>query len=181
MNKIIVSLTLAIFSSTFSISASSNTIIMGYKDKSKLPLIADKTDDSGLYKELFSRAAEKIGYELKIIRIPKARVHKGLKDGTIDFYPGASFSTKRGKYLYYLPNGLTTKEVVVTLADRPELNSISDMKGKLLVEIGSSKAEWKYPGLKTTQINRLPMDTVIKALKGGRGDFYIADIEVIDY
>ncbi len=163
--------------------ADEKIIIMGYKDKEKLPLIGGEDNDSGLYKELFELAAKKIGFKLKIVRYPKKRIHKMLKEGEIDFYPGASFSLERAKYLYYLENGLKTKEVIVSKQNIPEIDNISNIKGFLLTELGSSKIEipLKYPNLKLRTMNKLPMSTVIKALNNGRGGFYIADIEEIDY
>lgn len=182
INKII-ALLLIIMVGTASIAIAENNITMGYKELGKMPLISSEKTSSGLYKELFEKAAKNIGYQLKIVRIPKKRVHKGLADGTIDFYPGASFSKKRAGYLYYLPNGLKTKEVLVSPVNQPQINDMSEANGRLLVELGSSKVEWgkKYPGLEIVQISRLPMETVIKVFKKGRGDFYIADIEVVDY
>ncbi len=182
MKKIIISVVLVLFCIP-SVYAEKNVIVMGYKDKSKLPLINGKDDNSGLYEELFKNAAKKIGYTFKIVRLPKKRVHTGFKEGTIDFYPGASFSTKRAAYLYYLPNGLETKEVLISNKDVMNITKMSDVKGSLLTELGSSKSEWdkKYPGLKIVQMTKLSMDKVIKMINKGRGDFYVADIEVVDY
>jgi hypothetical protein len=156
---------------------------MGYKDISKMPLIGEKNDNFGLYFDLFSKAAKKIGYKLKIKRYPKKRIHSGLKDGTIDFYPGSSFSQKRAEYLYYLPNGLSTKEVLVSIMSQPEISDMNKVKGTLIVERGSSKLDWDkiYTDLKIIELSELSMEKVIKALKYNRGDFYIADIEVVDY
>ena len=174
---------LFLFFTYLNLNAEDKVIVMGYKEKDKMPLIGKKGDDSGLYKELFEKAAKKIGYELKIVRYPKKRVHAGLKAGVFDFYPGASFSKKRAEYLYYLPNGLQTKEVLVSLDDKEEITDMKQAKGKLLIAPGSSKVDWdkKYSGIKIVQMGKLPMKTVIQALKAKRGDFYIADIEVVDY
>lgn len=158
-------------------------IKMGYKTIHKLPLIGDKYDNSGLYLDLFNKAAKKIGYRLEIVRLPKKRLHLALKKGEIDFYPGSSFSLKRVEYLYYLPNGLQTKEVLVSLKDKDTVNRMEDVKGTLIVELGSSKSEWNeiYPNLKIKEFNKLSMNTVEKILKFKRGDFYIADIEIVDF
>ncbi len=182
MKKIFISVVLVLFCIS-SVYAEKNVIVMGYKDKSKSPLINGKDDNSGLYEELFKNAAEKIGYTLKIVRLPKKRVHIGFKEGTIDFYPGASFSTKRASYLYYLPNGLKTKEVLVSKKDVKNITKMSDVKGSLLTELGSSKSDWdkKYPGLEIVKMTKLSMDKVVTLINKGRGDFYVADIEVIDY
>lgn len=163
--------------------ASEKVITMGYKAIAKAPLIGGLQDNTGLYLDLFSLAAERIGYQLKIERLPKKRLHYKLEEGTVDFYPGSSFSQRRARYLYYLPNGLTTKEVLISLNDRPEITDMNQAKGILIAELGSSKLEWGdiYPMLSVATMGKLSLDTVIKALKLGRGDFYIADIEVVDH
>ena len=59
---------------------------------------------------------------------------------------------------------------------------INELKGKLIVELGSSKLEWNkiYPKLKLIKLNQLTMELLIETFRKNRGDFYIADIEVID-
>ncbi|MAY42428.1 MULTISPECIES: transporter substrate-binding domain-containing protein [unclassified Neptuniibacter] len=165
-----------------SVTGNEKVIVMGYKAIAKPPLIGDARDNSGLYVDLFSKAAEKIGYRLQTVRIPKKRLHKELALGNIDFYPGSSFSTDRAKYLYYLPNGLLTKEVLVSLDSIPEISDMEEAEGTLIIELGSSKSEWDdiYPKISLTQMSKLSMESVIRALKVGRGDFYIADIEIVD-
>ncbi len=111
-------------------SAEENVIIMGYNAKNKIPLIGDENDNSGLYKELFETAAKKIGYRLKIVRLPKKRVHMGFKEGTLDFYPGASFSEKRSKCLYFQANGLEKKEVLLSARGKDEITDLSKLNGR---------------------------------------------------
>lgn len=163
--------------------AKNNVIIMGYSEKSKLPLIGELNNNQGLYKDIFEKAAKNIGYELKIVRFPKKRVHRGLKNGSIDFYPGSSFSKERANYLYFLPNGLKTKEVLISLDKIKEIKNIASAQGELLVELGSSKKNWDkiYPKLTIVQMGMLPLKKVLIALEKKRGDFYIADIEPIRY
>lgn len=165
-----------------SVTGNEKVIVMGYKAIAKPPLIGDARDNSGLYVDLFSKAAEKIGYRLQTVRIPKKRLHKELALGNVDFYPGSSFSTDRAKYLYYLPNGLLTKEVLVSLDSMPEISDMEEAEGTLITELGSSKSEWDdiYPKISLTQMSKLSMESVIRALRVGRGDFYIADIEIVD-
>lgn len=165
-----------------SVTGDEKVIVMGYKAIAKPPLIGNARDNSGLYVDLFSKAAEKIGYRLQTVRIPKKRLHKELALGNVDFYPGSSFSTDRAKYLYYLPNGLLTKEVLVSLDSMPEISDMEEAEGTLIIELGSSKSEWDdiYPKISLTQMSKLSMESVIRALRVGRGDFYIADIEIVD-
>lgn len=172
-----------VFMSLSSLVAENKEIIMSYKTDHKLPLIGPIGDDSGLYKELFGNAATKIGFDIKIDRSPKKRVHAKLARGINDFYPGASFSTKRAKYLYYLPNGLQTKEVVLTRTGVKEITDLSQLNGRLLVELGSSKydLEKKYKTIELVRMREMTMETIVKALRGNRADYYIADIEIVDF
>lgn len=169
--------------SSISLFANDNIITMGYPEKNKYPLIGELHNNNGLYKELFGKAAKNIGFKLKIVRLPKKRVHRGLKEGSIDFYPGSSFSEERASYLYFLPNGLKTKEVLLSLKHFKEIDDIADAKGSLLVELGSSKKDWDkiYPNLTILQMGILPIEKAITALEKRRGDFYIADIEPVLY
>ncbi len=160
------------------------TITMVYKDREKKPLIGDVGDNSGAYIELFEKAANMIGYRLKIVRVPKKRAHKNLMDGIVDFYPGSSFSIQRAEYLYYLQNGFLTKEVLVSKKGHKEVKSLSEINGILLIELGSSKEKIheQYPNIAVQTIIKLPVDIVVDAIAvKERGDFYIADIETIDY
>ncbi len=183
MRLVVYSIFFVIFGFISVATAKNNIIVMGYKDRKKPPFIGEKNDNSGLYKELFEKATKQMGCNFKIVRLPKKRVHKGFKEGSIDFYPGASFSLKRAEYLYYMPNGLQTKEVLVSLNNYTEINDISKVKGKLLAELGSSKIYYdkKYPRLTIVQMKDLPIETVIMSLKNDRGDFFIADIEPLEF
>lgn len=158
-------------------------IVMGYKSIAKPPLIGEEDDNSGLYLDLFNKAAKKIGYRLEIKRLPKKRLHLELEKGNIDFYPGSSFSSNRAEYLYFLDNGLQTKEVLVSLNKNEEIRDMNDAKGVLIVELGSSKLEWDdiYPNISIIKLSKLSMDMIIHAIKFNRGDFYIADIEIVDF
>ncbi|WP_415901638.1 substrate-binding periplasmic protein [Neptuniibacter sp. QD29_5] len=181
--KFLFSLVLFIVTLFPAANADEKTIIMGYKAIAKPPLIGGNGDNSGLYLDLFEKAAERIGYNLLVVRIPKKRLHFELARGTVDFYPGSSFSQKRTGYLFYLPNGLQTKEVLISLDNRAEIQSMEEAEGRLIVELSSSKLEWNqiYPKLTISKMGKLSMEKVIEALNTGRGDFYVADIEIVDH
>lgn len=165
------------------VNAQGKVISMAYKDDSKQPLIGDIKDNSGMYQELFAKAAKMIGAELKIVRLPKKRVHADLEEGKADFYPGTSFSEDRAKYLDFMDNGMSTKEVCLTRADHAEIKDLKDFKGTVLAELGGSKEKYneKYPNMKVDIFTKLPMETAEKALIAKRGDMFIADIEEVDY
>lgn len=156
---------------------------MGYKDDSKMPLIGEKDDNSGAYLDLFSKAADKIGYKLKVERISKKRLYAMIEKGEIDFYPGASFSEDRVPYMCFLKNGMKTKEVVLTKKGVPEIKDFSKVSGTLLADLGGSKTKFgeKYKGIKVYEAASLNFEQAINLLKADRANFYIADIEEVDY
>lgn len=161
---------------------------MVYKEGDKLPLIAQKPDNSGLYRDLFTEAARRIGCELEITRLPKARLHMELEKGTYDFYPGASFSERRATYLYYMENGLPTGEYFLTSAGTPDLSSYRDLRkvrdlGLIwLMEFDSSKAEKPVIyGINAHAMPYVDVETVAAFAQRGRKVFYVADMEIVDY
>jgi hypothetical protein len=141
------------FLSTLQASTDDKTITMIYQLKAKAPYIGGrdkkhkKFDNEGLYKELYTTALKKIGYNLEIKRFPKKVAHKMLKKGKLDFYPMASFSQKKAKYTYYIPNSLKAKNVVVSKANLKKIVGIKNMKGRLLIDK-------KYPNTKVVKINK---------------------------
>lgn len=160
-----------------------STIILGYKEGSKPPYIGNKNDNSGAYRELFSKAAEMIGLSLEIVRLPKKRVYHHLKEGDIDFYPSSGFSEKRSQFLYWLDNGFLSKQALVSDITDFEIKDFKKAKGTLLVPLGSSSAEYAKgaPQVSIQKMGKLPIDKAIQALKLGRGNFYVYDIDILDY
>ncbi|MCP3922756.1 MAG: amino acid ABC transporter substrate-binding protein [Desulfobacterales bacterium] len=163
-----------------------NIIKMTYKDGDKKPLIQKEPDNSGAYLDLFTEAAKMIGYKIIVKRLPKKRLHDYLKKGKLDFYPGASFSKKRAKYLYYIENGFNSGEYGITAKNIPEITNVNQLKKlKLtwLLELGSSKIELanrlKLEIYKINFANIEKMQMFVS--KRTRSFFYIADKELVDY
>ncbi len=160
---------------------------MVYKDGGKEPLIKAKPKHDGVYFDLFSKAAKKIGCQLQVSRYPKKRLHEMLKEGNLDFYPGASFSKKRAKYLFYIPNGLDTGEYGVTNTAVTNLSSYDDLtkyNATWLMEIGSSKQDLadKF-SIKIQTRKHFDLEFVSKYVNRSkdRNYFYVADKEIVDY
>ncbi len=167
-----------------SVSVSAQELVMGYPDTDKLPLIGPNGDNSGAYLDLYTEAAKQMGMTLKVVRMPKKRVHEGLKDGSIDFYPGASFDKDRTEYMMWIENGFETKEVCLTpdsVADIKDLSKAGSLT--LLAELGGSKTKLneKFSNLKVTTIENMGIDKIMALFKGGRGNLFILDIEEVDY
>lgn len=164
-------------------SSSPPTLIMGYKEGSKPPYIGPKGDNTGAYQELFSAAADMIGLQLKIKRLPKKRIYKQLEMGEIDFYPSSGFSAKRKSYLYWMPNGFVSKQALLSNIINNEITDFKQTKGVLLSPLGSSVkkyADYNYR-ISVQKMGELPIDKAVLALRLGRGNFYIYDIDIFDY
>ena len=158
---------------------------MAYKEGDKIPLIAKMPDNSGAYSDLFDAAAKKIGCRLEVVRLPKKRLHAQLAKGKLDFYPGASFSKKRAKYLYYMENGFLTGEYGLSPIKIPDLHSFGDVK-KLglvwLMEHGGSKIDTaKKLGIKIQKVDFVDINIARKLFTKKRSQFYVVDKELIDY
>lgn len=159
------------------------SLVMGYKEGSKPPYIGPAGDNNGAYLELFTLAANRIGFQLKVIRLPKKRVYQQLAQGKIDFYPSSGFSHERKEYLYWFPNGLLSKQALLSNNMIQDITEFSQIKGTLLAPLGSSAANYaiKNPAIKIQKMGVLPLDKAILAMKLGRGDFYIYDLDTLDY
>jgi len=159
-------------------------LTMGYKEASKPPLINAKPDHSGVYFDLYSLAAKKIGCELAVIRLPKKRLHNFLANGSIDFYPGSSFSEQRSKYLHYIANGLSTGQYGVTLSDFPQITSFKQIKTLGLtwvMELGSSKLSIANAlKIKALSVASIDIKIASKFLISNRAQFVILDKVLID-
>lgn len=115
-----------------------------YKDIGKPPYMEEAPDNSGLYLDMISRAAEMIGFGLEVERLPKTRTYENLKIGSADIYPSGVFETERSRFLFYFPNGLYRYEnyYAITSLDIPELNSVQELNDhnlQWLVELGSTQ------------------------------------------
>ena len=168
----------------FSTAATSCVLKMGYKDGEKKPLIGPIGDNTGTYQDLFTRAAEKIGCKLVIYRLPKKRALQGLQIGLIDFYPGASFSMQRSKYLFYIKNGLITAQYGLTPLNVPDIKSYHAVKSlnfTWLMEPGSTEEEIAdIFRIHSQQTPNVTMDKVMLYFESRGVNFYVADKALID-
>lgn len=162
-------------------------ISMVYKDGAKAPLIEEMPKNDGVFNEIFSEAAQRIGCKLDIQRLPKKRLHLLLEEGKLDFYPGASFSEDRAHYLYYLPNGMDTGEYGVTNLSMKEIGSYDELK-KLnviwLMEIGGSPLELANSlgvPIQERKFFDLPLVSKFVERSPNINYFYIADKELVEY
>ena len=167
------------------IAAPSCLLNMGYKYGAKLPLINQAPDNKGAYVELFTIAANKIGCELNVVRRSKEILHLYFAKGTIDFYPGASYSAARQRYLYFIDNGLKTSEYGITPLHIDNIEDYPQVK-KLgltwLQENGSSKKGIAtLNNIKIMTLNYLSIAVIQRLFAKNRAQFAVIDKEIYDY
>lgn len=159
-------------------------IKMGYRTTEKLPYIEEAPNNSGLFRDLYSEAARRIGYELEIVRIPKKRVLMALEKGELDFYPGFSFTEERAEYAFWMINGIKQRDVAISMDTLQELRQFSDVKGlRYLVALGNPdyfEGE-DLSGLKIHTVAELDVGRAIEMLKLGRVDFYVYEEDTMKF
>ncbi len=107
-------------------------LIMVYKNSDKPPYMFK--DGSGIYKDVYEKAAKMIGCSLGIKREPKKRAIEDLKTGKADFYPIFGYSKKRADYVYYLKSYICNKLVFVTRKDTPNISKKSQIKKLVIIK-----------------------------------------------
>lgn len=162
----------------FPLLAEPGVLTLAYPEREKEPLIAEAPDNRGLYQELFSAAARKIGMRLKIVRLPKKRLLYEMGEHQVDLYPG-SFAESRIGVMRWLDSGLMIREVCLTRPGVPPLNGLSQAPPmRVIYEIGNSKAEINllYPQLTPAELGpRIDIPQAVRLLKGERGDLFIIE------
>ncbi|SFN06629.1 hypothetical protein SAMN05660284_00459 [Formivibrio citricus] len=158
--------------------AEDGVLVMAYPAREKEPLIAEAPDNSGLYQDLFSRAAQKIGMQLKIVRLPKRRIFHEMQDGKVDFYPG-SFAEDRVAVMSWVENGIMTREVCLTRPEVPPLNGLESAPPlRVIVELGASKSEIsrRFPSLKPVELGpMIDIPQAVRFLNGNWGDLFFIE------
>lgn len=163
------------------------TLTLGYRPEARPPLMAEAPDDSGVYLELFTRAAKRIGCDLRVERLPKLRMIEALKRGEVDFYPGMDFDDERNTYLLFMSNGLPGGLVGVSRPDLPEVTHLRQLAGRRLLR---NPGQPQYlEDLTEAERTAIPIEKVVSAsLQRGvemllreRGDFYVYSQLSVDH
>lgn len=176
-----------IFTSTPALSQNNrtgNVIILGYNESEKPPLINGAPDNSGAYLELYTRAIEKIGYTLQVVRHPKLRIYRMMAAGEIDFYPGMKFEENRTELVYFIPNGLPTARMGISRKDFPDIKNLSDLRGKtVILNKGGIDFTEGIKGINKKYFIDLDITQAYNLVtRGIRGDFYATDdVTVIEF
>ncbi len=164
--------------------AGAETLVLAYPERQRLPFMAEAPSNEGIYRDVFSRAAALIGYELTILRLPKKRLFQYMREGRVDLYPG-SFSRDRVATMNWMEFGLMTKEVCITRDEVPPIDDLAKAPPlRLLHEIGDSRAGFNklYPNLTPVEFGaRIDLDLAVTLLKGRRGDLFIIEKQPLQH
>lgn len=164
---------------------SAQTLTMGYRLDERLPLIQEQPNNSGIYFDLYQAAAKKMNLTLKVVRLPKKRILRGIQEGTIDFYPGFTFTQPRTQFAYFLKNGLSGGgEMGLSLRDFPLIEDLHQLEGKrVLVALGGPIDDLlaNIKGVKLNKVPRLSIQKAIALLRLKRHDFYIYNTSSVKY
>ena len=161
--------------------AQSCELVMGYQKKAKSPLINKEPDNSGIYFDIYSQAAREINCEFKVVRLPKIRVLKEMKLGKVDFYPGMKFTEERSIYAHFIPNGLSSGRVGLSLDTMPLITDNKKLVGySVLISLGGINYVNEISGITVHQVLNLDIEKAAKMLTLERGDFFATDPFVID-
>ena len=166
-------------------SAAAQTVIkMGYRTSEKLPYIAEFPSNAGLYYDLYSEAAQRIGAKLDVVRTSKQRVLLDLEEGIIDFYPGFSFSEERANYAFWIKNGLIQRDVVVSRADQAELQTAADLAGlRYVLSLGNPDqiaAIANQQAIKITA-SELDIERALTMISRNLADLYVYEEDSLKY
>lgn len=152
-------------------------LVMGYRTNERRPYIDDDNDE-GIYKTLYSRACQKIGCTLKVVRLPKKRVLQALAQGEVDFYPGYTYNAEREPIALFLPNGLRERHVVITRASHPAVRGYADLDNSVeLRSLGNPDLiplPWQAR-IKVLQVPEMDVERAFRLISAGKADFYIYD------
>jgi len=155
---------------------------MGYRLSERLPLIESAPSNDGLYKDLFTLAAQKLNCKLAILREPKKRLLKKLQVGKLDFYPGFTFTQERSRYTAFIENGLENEVVAISRASQSLITNINSMKSKvLLVAQGGPDYGGENAGARLREVENLTISQAIDYILKGKADFYIYPKASIEY
>ncbi|MGF1722004.1 amino acid ABC transporter [Vibrio kyushuensis] len=162
--------------------AHSCTLKMGYRTNERPPLINKAPNNEGLYSELYRVAAEKIGCDLVIIRAPKKRILKELREGELDFYPGFNFTLQRARYTFYIENGLPGGDIGASRMNFPTITHLEQLKGYTLLK--ASGGPDYLEGIGGVFVSAEPEMTITDAMElmaKNRGDFFIYNKASMEY
>lgn len=162
--------------------ATACTLKMGYRTTARLPNIEAQPSNKGVYEDLYTEAAKRIGCKLEVHRLPKKRILRDLGRGTLDFYPGLTFTEERSHVILFFSNGLPSLDVGLTKKGVEKIDSYYQLKGKtVLIALGAPTTDSDKYNLTVKTPPELNMNKAIDYIVEGYADFYEDDIGTLAY
>ena len=161
---------------------------MGYKNGGNDVFIRSAPNNQGVFFDIYSEAAKRIGCKLMVVRVPDNRVYKELRQGNLDFSPDTSFSSKQSGFLYFIANGLESVDYGLSSLNFPDIKSLNDLAKydvTWIMEVGS---RWEVAAQRLGAKSKLLVDygleniqEVIEEDPEGRYFFLVKKGEVLRY
>ena len=159
-------------------------LVLGYPEREKQPYIADAPSDEGIFKDILSVAAARIGAELRIERLPKKRVFQYMREGRVDLYPGSP-TPDRDAFMAWISLGFQSKNVCLVRADVAPFAHLRDAPPmRLIYEVGDSRAHLpkRYPQLQgIAAAAQMSTDDGVRMLRNDYGDLFVTQRETYLY
>lgn len=147
---------------------------MGFRTTERLPLIGKDPIDDGLYYDLYSEAAQRIGCQLTVVRSPKKRLLKMLESGKIDFYPGFTFNLERTDYVHFIESGLPGGQIGISRFDIHPITNLHQLSGLTLAQsLGAPDFAAGVENITYYTKAELSILEAITLIRKKRADFYI--------
>ncbi len=157
-------------------------IKMGYRTTARMPNINANPNNTGLYYDLYKAAADKIGCKLTVVRAPKNRILRGLNEGSIDFYPGLTFTEERAKHIFFYANGIPAADVGLTRVGEQKIKNYDDLANKVvLVALGSPGPQTENGDIQFKRPPELTFERAIDLILEEQADFYMDDFGTLYY
>lgn len=155
-------------------------LVLGYPEREKNPFIADAPSNDGIFQDVLKLAAERVGAELRIERLPKKRVFQYMREGKVDLYPGTP-TPERNETMVWISLGFRSKNVCLVRAETPPFKHLREAPPlRLIYEVGDSRANLpkQYPQLKgIAAAAQLSTDDAVRMLRGDYGDLFVTQRE----
>lgn len=159
-------------------------LTMGYRVNAKPPFIAEMPDNSGLYMDIYTEASKRIGCKLSVVRQPKGRIMRMIAMGSIDFYPGLSFTEKRMEFVTFIPNGLKDGNIGITRSDEKEIFSLHEVAERdmtMVVSFGSFDHNAAEYGINLRTPYDFGLSDMVDLILNMKADFHAYNLLAVEY
>ena len=160
--------------------AQGERLVLAYPEREKRPFSAEAPNNEGIYQDVLEAAAHKLGVQLVILRLPKKRIFRYMREGRVDLYPG-SLIPERSDTMLWIRFGFKSQHVCIVRNDVPRFASLASAPPlRLIHEVGDSRATYSriYPNVRALEVApRISLADAVRLLSAGHGDLYVTERE----